>query len=110
MANGTNGTNRFHIIKKRGGFVELDQIYLWISGEDPQIVFNPYGLYDSMGNIQNSWAIYLNHTDRPYFYIMGLEYNRESFISQLAEEHPDDMTWILFHPEVLDGRWGGPLG
>lgn len=27
--------------------------------------------------------------------------NKETFISKLSERYPDDLTWLLFHPEWL---------
>ncbi len=28
--------------------------------------------------------------------------NKETFISKLSEEYPDDLAWLLFHPEWLE--------
>jgi hypothetical protein len=32
----------------------------------------------------------------------GLFVNKEVFISYLSKKHPDDLEWLLFHPEWLE--------
>lgn len=96
--------NRFHIINGRYDFTVLNEIYLYVDELGPVVLFNPYGFGTFEASVQNSWSLYFNRVGSDY-YVMGSEHTRDKFVARLTEEYPDDMTWILFHPEVLDGRW-----
>ena len=96
--------NRFHIIKRRAAIVAVNEIHLVANaGQYELILFNPR----SKSFPDNNWAIYSGNGSKNYYYINGMEKAKENFVGLLTTDYPDDMTWILFHPEVLDGEWNG---
>jgi len=96
--------NKLHVINDKIDIVATNEIYLIIGfAQYKFVIFNPNGLCFP----DNNWAIYSGYGTKPNYYIGGMEYTREAFTVALTNNYPDDMTWILFHQEVLDGEWNG---
>lgn len=45
-------------------------------------------------------------SDNLYFDYCGLS-NHEKLIDVLRTDWPEDLMWLLFHPEIYDGRYDG---
>lgn len=96
--------SRFHVIKNKIDIVTTNEIHLILGFSQYKFVlFNPNGPCFP----DNNWAIYSGLSTKLNYYIGGMEYTREAFIVAITNRYPDDMTWILFHQEVLDGTWNG---
>ena len=50
------------------------------------------------------WRIIFNENSSSFF-ISGSEISKNLFLSTLMNRKPNHFFWIIWHPEILDGRY-----
>jgi hypothetical protein len=57
--------------------------------------------FQRMDQMVTEWIIERYEQSDYDLRVDGKFVNKETFISKLSERYPDDLTWLLFHPEWL---------
>ena len=58
--------------------------------------------FERMDQTVTEWMIERYEESDYELRVDGNFVNKETFISKLSQEYPDDLTWLLFHPEWLE--------
>ena len=59
-------------------------------------------LFQRMEQAATEWIIERYEQSDYDLRVDGKFVNKETFISKLSERYPDDLAWLLFHPEWLN--------